>query len=276
MNNGAAAVLLAAAALAGGRELIVSRGQLVEIGGSFRIPEVVAQSGARLREVGTTNRTRPADYERALGPETGAILRVHQSNFRTVGFVEEAPVDALCSPRRAGHRRRRLRGRSRTASPSCPPSRRCGTRSPPGCALVCFSGDKLLGGPQAGLLVGRREAVERCRSHPLARALRIDKLSLAALEATLRLYREAGRDAAAAIPVLAMLTAGEDELARRAQSMCSQLAGSGGGARVIRAAAKAGGGAPRCSSSWARSARSTRARSRSTRSRSGCARASRR
>ena len=128
------------------------------------------------------------------------------------------------------------------ASPSCPPSRRCGTRSPPA-PRSSASGDKLLGGPRAGLLVGRREAVERCRSHPLARALRIDKLSLAALEATLQLYREAGRDAAAAIPVLAMLTAGEDELARRAQSMGSQLAGSGVGARVIHAAAKAGGGA---------------------------------
>ncbi|MGH2796320.1 MAG: L-seryl-tRNA(Sec) selenium transferase, partial [Thermoleophilaceae bacterium] len=170
VNNCAAAVLLAAAALAGGRELVVSRGQLVEIGGSFRIPDVVAQSGARLREVGTTNRTRLADYAEALGPDTGAILRAHQSNFRTVGFVEEVEVEQLCSlgvpaiddvgsgaladgvPELAGE----------------PPVRRSVGA---GCAVVCFSGDKLLGGPQAGLMAGRRDAIERCRSHPLARAV---------------------------------------------------------------------------------------------------------
>ena len=242
VNNCAAAVLLAGAALAGGRELVVSRGQLVEIGGSFRIPEIVAQSGARLREVGTTNRTRLADYERALGPEVGAILRVHQSNFRTVGFVEEVSIEALCSlgvpviddpgsgalaegvPELAGE----------------PPVRRSVTA---GCAVVCFSGDKLLGGPQAGVMAGRREAIERCRSHPLARALRSDKLSLAALETVLRLYRDAERQAAAAIPVLRMLTAGEAELSGRAERMRSLLAEAGAGARVIRATAKAGGGA---------------------------------
>ena len=182
-----AAALLAAAALAGpGREVVVSRGQLVEIGGGFRVPDVIAQAGARLVEVGTTNRTRLADYERALGPDTGAILRVHQSNFRQLGFVEDVAIEALCAlgvpviddvgSGALGRAVRRARVRRSVAA---------------GAALVCFSGDKLLGGPQAGLLVGRAAAVEAARTHPLARALRIDKLSLAALEATLRLHRDA-------------------------------------------------------------------------------------
>jgi len=235
MNNCAGAVLLAAAALAGGRELVVSRGQLVEIGGSFRIPEVVAQSGARLREVGTTNRTRLADYERALGEETGAILRAHQSNFRTVGFVEDVEIERLCSlgvpviddvgSGALAERVPELAGE--------PPVRRSVAA---GCAVVCFSGDKLLGGPQAGLMAGRREAIERCRSHPLARALRPDKLSLAALEAVLRLYRD-GREES--IPVLRMLTAGEDELRQRAERMRAGMPG----ARVMDDVAKVGGGA---------------------------------
>ena len=199
VNNGAGAALLAVAALAGpGREVVVSRGQLVEIGGGFRVPEVIAQAGARLVEVGTTNRTRLADYERAIGADTGAILRVHPSNFRQLGFVEEVAIEALCALGRAGDRRRRVGGAAWTGSAT---SRRCARSVAAGAALVCFSGDKLLGGPQAGLLVGRADAVARARAHPLARALRIDKLSLAALEATLRLYREPER-AAAEIPVL--------------------------------------------------------------------------
>src|SRR5690606_7433361 len=168
VNNGAAAVLLAAAALAGGRELIVSRGQLVEIGGAFRIPDVVAQSGARLVEVGTTNRTRRADYERALGPETGAILRAHQSNFRTVGFTAEVEIEELCAlgvPVIDDVGSGVLAGGIPELADE-PPLRRSVAA---GAAVVCCSGDKLLGGPQAGLLVGRREAIERCRSHPLAR-----------------------------------------------------------------------------------------------------------
>src|SRR3712207_2119885 len=192
VNNCASAVLLATAALAAEKEVVVSRGQLVEIGGSFRVPDVVAQSGARLVEVGTTNRTRLADYERALGPETGTILRAHQSNFRTVGFVEEAGVEELCE---LGVPVIDDLGSGALAEgvPELadePPVRRSVEA---GCAVVCFSGDKLLGGPQAGLMVGRREAIERCRRHPLARALRVDKLSLAALEATLRLYRDPER-----------------------------------------------------------------------------------
>ena len=239
VNNCASAVLLAAAALAGdGRELVVSRGQLVEIGGGFRIPEVVAQAGARLVEVGTTNRTRRADYERAIGPATGAVMRAHQSNFRTVGFVEEVSIEELCGLAvpvidDVGS------GALAAGVPELadePPVRRSVAA---GAAVVCFSGDKLLGGPQAGLMVGTREAIALCRSHPLARALRIDKLSLAALEATLRLYLDPER-ALREVPVLRMLVAGEDELLTRAELMRSLI---GDTAQVIAASGKVGGGA---------------------------------
>jgi L-seryl-tRNA(Ser) seleniumtransferase len=241
VNNCASAVLLAAAALAGGRELVVSRGQLVEIGGSFRIPDVVAQSGARLVEVGTTNRTRLGDYERAFRPETGAVMRAHQSNFRTVGFVEEVQIEELCTAAAgaglpviddvgSGALAERL-----PELADEPPVRRSVAA---GCAVTCFSGDKLLGGPQAGLMVGTAEAISRCRSHPLARAVRIDKLSLAALEATLRLYLDPPR-ALREIPVLRMLAAGEEELRGRAELMSGIV---GDAARVIVAAGKVGGG----------------------------------
>jgi L-seryl-tRNA(Ser) seleniumtransferase len=241
VNNCAAAVLLAAAAVAAGRDLVVSRGQLVEIGGSFRVPDVVAQSGARLVEVGTTNRTRLADYERAVGADTGAILRAHQSNFRTVGFVEEVAIEELCSlgvPVIDDVGSGALAERVPELSDE-PPVRRSVSA---GCAVVCFSGDKLLGGPQAGLMVGARAAIDRCRSHPLARALRIDKLSLAALEATLKLYRDPA-GTLREVPVLRMLTAGEGELRARAELMRDGLAGGGVDAQVIVAAAKVGGGA---------------------------------
>jgi L-seryl-tRNA(Ser) seleniumtransferase len=241
VNNCAAAVLLAAAALAGGRELVVSRGQLVEIGGSFRIPDVVAQSGATLVEVGTTNRTRIADYERAIGPSTGAVLRAHQSNFRTLGFVEQVEIEDLCGLGLpviddVGS------GALAEGVPELGDEPAVRRSVEAGCALVCFSGDKLLGGPQAGLMAGTAQAIERCRRHPLARALRIDKLSLAALEATLRLYRDP-RGAIREIPVLRMLTAGQEELARRAAAMCDLLTGAGADARVVEADAKVGGGA---------------------------------
>jgi L-seryl-tRNA(Ser) seleniumtransferase len=237
VNNCAAAVLLAAAALAGdGREVVVSRGQLIEIGGSFRIPDVVAQSGAVLREVGTTNRTRLRDYASALGEATGAILRAHPSNFRAVGFVEEVSIEALCGlgvpvVDDVG---------SGVLADDAPlladePAVRRSLRA--GAALVCFSGDKLLGGPQAGVMVGTADAVEACRRHPLARALRIDKLSLAALEATLALYRDPER-ARREIPVLAMLEADPGILQKRAE----RLAGAIGG-EVVEAVAKVGGGA---------------------------------
>jgi L-seryl-tRNA(Ser) seleniumtransferase len=241
VNNCAAAVLLAAAALAAGRELVVSRGQLVEIGGSFRIPDVVAQSGATLVEVGTTNRTRIADYERAIGESTGAVLRAHQSNFRTLGFVEQVEIEDLC----------RLRvpviddvgsGALAEGVPELGEEPAVRRSVEAGCALVCFSGDKLLGGPQTGLMAGTAQAIERCRVHPLARALRIDKLSLAALEATLRVYRDP-RAAIREIPVLRMLTAGQEELARRAAAMRDVVAAAGADARVVEADAKVGGGA---------------------------------
>src|SRR4051812_26453645 len=227
VNNCAGAVTLAAAALAGdGRELIVSRGQLIEIGGSFRIPEVVAQAGARLVEVGTTNRTRLSDYSGAIGAETGAILRAHPSNFRTLGFVEQVEIEELCAlpaPVIDDVGSGVLADEVELLADE-PPVRRS-VRA--GAAVVCFSGDKLLGGPQAGLLVGERDAIAACRRHPLARAVRIDKLSLAALEATLKLYRDPDH-ARRAIPVLAMLTADEAALAGRAQ----RLAAATGGALV--------------------------------------------
>ena len=190
VNNCAGATLLAAAALAGpDREVIVSRGQLVEIGGGFRVPDVIAQAGARLVEVGTTNRTRRADYERAIGADTGAILRAHPSNFRQLGFVQEVEIEELCElgvpviddvgSGVLGDELELLREE---------PAVRRSVRA--GAALVCFSGDKLLGGPQAGVIVGRTDAVAAARAHPLARALRLDKLGLAALEATLQLYRD--------------------------------------------------------------------------------------
>ena len=242
VNNGAAAVLLAAAALAGpGRAIVVARGQLVEIGGGFRIPEVIAQSGARLIEVGTTNRTRLADYEGALQTHdnVGAIMRVHQSNFRTVGFVQDVPVEALCElgvPVIDDVGSGWLAGQPSLDERLDEPAIAASVAA--GAALVCCSGDKLLGGPQAGLMVGRREAVEAARRHPLARAMRIDKLSLAALEATLRLYRDPER-ALREIPVLAMLATDEETLAARAGQLADAI---GERAQLTRAAAKAGGG----------------------------------
>ena len=244
VNNGAAAVLLAVAALAGpGREVVVSRGQLVEIGGGFRIPDVVAQSGARLVEVGTTNRTRLGDYQRALGrtdADVGAILRVHQSNFRAVGFVEDVSIEELCGlgpPVIDDVGSGVLADASGMPVLGDEPSLSRSLEA--GAALVCCSGDKLLGGPQAGLIVGTRDAVTSARSHPLARALRIDKLSLASLAATLLLYRDPER-ARTEVPVLAMLEASEDELAARAERLRS---GIGPESEVVRATARVGGGA---------------------------------
>ncbi|MBV9310459.1 MAG: L-seryl-tRNA(Sec) selenium transferase, partial [Solirubrobacterales bacterium] len=244
VNNGAAAVLLAVAALAGwDRGVVVSRGQLVEIGGGFRIPDVIEQSGARLIEVGTTNRTRLADYERAVaasGEQVGAILRVHQSNFRAVGFVEDVAVESLCGlgvPVIDDVGSGVLADAAGMPALGDEPSLKRSVAA--GAALVCCSGDKLLGGPQAGVVVGREGAVEAVRKHPLARAMRIDKLSLAALEATLRLYREPDR-ARAEIPVLAMVEAQEEVLARRAQRI-AELAGTG--ASIDRTVSRVGGGA---------------------------------
>jgi L-seryl-tRNA(Ser) seleniumtransferase len=237
VNNCAAAVLLAAAALGGPeRDVVVSRGQLIEIGGGFRIPEVVAQAGARLVEVGTTNRTRLADYAAALGERTGAILRAHPSNFRTLGFTEEVEIEALCGlgvPVIDDVGSGVLADEYELLADE--PAVRRSIRA--GAAIVCFSGDKLLGGPQAGLMVGAREAIEACRRHPLARAVRIDKLSLAALGATLALYRDPDL-ARAELPVLAMLDAPAEALDARARRLAEACGGE-----VVATTAKVGGGA---------------------------------
>ncbi|MDQ7843612.1 MAG: L-seryl-tRNA(Sec) selenium transferase [Armatimonadota bacterium] len=226
VNNNAGAVLLALAALARDREVIVSRGELVEIGGSFRLPDVMAQSGARLVEVGTTNRTYPRDYERAITPQTALLLKVHRSNFRMDGFVcEVSAADLVEIGRRHGLpvmydlgsgclvdlRRRGL-----------PPEPTVREAVEAGCDVVAFSGDKLLGGPQAGLLVGSAAAIEQIRAHPLARALRMDKLDYAALSATLQLYRDP-ETAWTEIPVLQMLSRSADELRHAAEHLQAAL-----------------------------------------------------
>jgi L-seryl-tRNA(Ser) seleniumtransferase len=233
VNNNAAAVLLALAALAEGREVIVSRGELIEIGDGFRIPDVLARSGARLVEVGTTNRTRATDYEQAIGPETAVLLRVHQSNFRVVGFTEQPRVEELA----AVARRHALPlvddlGSGVLEALTDEPSAREVLAG--GADLVCFSGDKLLGGPQAGIVAGRADLVERLRRHPLQRALRADKLTIAALEGTLQLHL----DAPERIPVLRMLR----EPAAAVRKRASRLAAAVGGT-VEETVARVGGGA---------------------------------
>ncbi len=245
VGNGAGAVLLAAAALGGpGSRIVVSRGQLVEIGGGFRIPEVISTSGATLTEVGTTNRTRLADYERALRQADGrptVILRVHPSNFRSLGFVEDVPIEALCGLGApviddvgSGVITRQHGIPALADEPAVAHSVAAGA------ALVCCSGDKLLGGPQAGILVGRADAIAAARAHPLARALRIDKLSLAALEATLRLYRDPAR-ARREIPVLAMLDVSDEVLAARAQRLRNGIGPER--CEIVASVARVGGGA---------------------------------
>jgi L-seryl-tRNA(Ser) seleniumtransferase len=236
VNNNAGAMLLALAALAEGREVIVSRGELIEIGDGFRIPDVLARSGARLVEVGTTNRTRAADYERAVGPDTALLLRVHPSNFRVVGFAERPGLKELAAlGRRTGVPVLDDLGSGALVELGDEPCAQDALAA--GADLVCFSGDKLLGGPQAGIVAGRAELVEKLRRHPLHRALRIDKLSLAALEGTLLLYLEPDR-AVATVPVLRMVR--EDAAAVRARA--ERLAAAVGGA-VEQTVARVGGGA---------------------------------
>ncbi len=233
VNNNAAAVLLALAALAEGREVVVSRGELVEIGDGFRIPDVLARSGARLVEVGTTNRTRADDYERAIGPDTALVLRVHQSNFRLVGFTELPRLADIAAVAHAhGLPLVDDLGSGVLAGIAGEPTARESLAA--GTDLVCFSGDKLLGGPQAGIVAGRANLVEQLRRHPLQRALRVDKLTLAALEGTLLLHR----DAPERIPVLRML--GEDvEIVRARATRLAELTGG----TVEETVARVGGGA---------------------------------
>ena len=237
VNNNAGAMLLALAALARGREVVVSRGELVEIGGSFRIPDILEASGARLREVGTTNRTHSMDYERAIGPETALLLKVHRSNFEQRGFVTEVSLPEL-----AGLSRERGiplvedlgSGTLIDLAPhGLPPETYAPSRLRAGADVVCFSGDKLLGGPQAGLLLTREAEVARqLRSHPLARALRLDKLSLAALDSTLGTYLE-GR-AEEEIPILRQLLADPVELEARARALAGAIEGVEGVAVEVR------------------------------------------
>jgi L-seryl-tRNA(Ser) seleniumtransferase len=241
VNNNAAAVLLALTALARGKEVIVSRGQLVEIGGSFRMPDVMRLSGARMVEVGTTNRTRAADYEQAITSKTAALLRVHTSNFRVTGFTEAAGLSELATIARAhavlliddlGSGAAQAVGDEPTIAESVEHS-----------DVVTFSGDKLLGGPQAGIVVGRgdrgREAIRRMARHPLARAVRIDKLTLAALEATLRQRLTGHGDD---IPVDRMLGASAAELRRRAGFWSVKLADRGVETAIVEGSSAVGGG----------------------------------
>jgi L-seryl-tRNA(Ser) seleniumtransferase len=226
VNNNAAAVILALSSLAQGREVIVSRGELVEIGGSFRIPDVMLQSGARLVEVGTTNRTHIRDFQAALTDATALLLKVHTSNFAIVGFTADASVAEMASLGRASAIPVMLDAGSGCLIDLSP----YGITGEPtirqyleaGADVVTFSGDKMLGGPQAGLIAGARRFIEPMKRHPLLRALRMDKLSLASLEATLRLYRDQRR-ALAAIPTLRMLTMTAAQLARRADVIARRL-----------------------------------------------------
>jgi L-seryl-tRNA(Ser) seleniumtransferase len=227
VNNNAAATVLALKSLAAGREVIVSRGQLVEIGGSFRLPEIFAASGAVLREVGTTNRTRLADYERAIGPQTAALLRVHASNFRIIGFTESVPIAELAALGRSHGLWTIDDTGSGALGPGLPPGVAADEPTAvgsidAGADLVLFSGDKLLGGPQCGVLLGTRPAIARVASDPLMRAFRVDKMTLAALEATLRLALD--REVAhRRIPLWAALTASTDVLLKRAHALAAEL-----------------------------------------------------
>jgi L-seryl-tRNA(Ser) seleniumtransferase len=246
VNNCASALVLALNSLAAGREAIVSRGELIEIGGSFRVPDIMAKSGATLVEVGTTNRTHLADYTDAIGESTGAIVKVHRSNFEVRGFVAEADVAELAPVARThavpllfdfgsglllSLEQYGLRGE---------PTARDAVRA--GATLVLMSGDKLLGGPQAGIIVGDASAVAACRKNPLARAVRVDKLTLAALEATLSLYRDAAR-AVREIPTLAMLTTPPAHIRLRAEQVAARLSAHGITCDVIETEASVGGGA---------------------------------
>jgi L-seryl-tRNA(Ser) seleniumtransferase len=242
VNNCAAALVLSLAALAKGKPVLVSRGELIEIGGEFRIPDIMAASGARLVEVGTTNRTRIADYRKAMEDRTAAILKVHPSNYRVVGFTAETAASELAT---LAHDRSipfvydvgsGLLDTER-GFPGEEPTVRGALQA--GADLVTFSGDKLLGGPQAGGIVGRADLIARLRRHPLARAMRMDKLQVAALGATLALY---ARGEHTKIPIHRMIHETPDALAQRARRLCGEMGGDLEGAHVVRSDAVVGGG----------------------------------
>jgi L-seryl-tRNA(Ser) seleniumtransferase len=228
VNNNAAATVIVLRALCQGKEVVISRGQLIEIGGSFRIPEIMGVSGAVLREVGTTNITRLADYERAIGPNTGALLQVHTSNYRVSGFTKSVPLADLV----ALGRRHNIPVIDDIGSGAMVDFARFGFEGEPvarqsvaaGVDVVLFSGDKLLGGPQAGIIAGRKELVQRVEKDPLMRAFRLDKMTLAALAATLQLYRNSER-ALTEVPTLRMLAIQRADLQRRAERLAMQLRG---------------------------------------------------
>ena len=247
VNNNAAATLLVLTALAAGREVIVSRGELVEIGGGFRVPDVMAQSGALLREVGTTNRTRAADYAAAISDRTALILRVHPSNFRIEGFTERPGLDELVALGRrfdvpvvedigSGY----LGGTGAVRPPALRDEPAVADSIAAGADVVMFSGDKLLGGPQSGIVAGRQQLVSQVRTHPLMRALRVDKLTYAALEATLAEF-DAGR-AAATVPVSRMLALTVDEIDTRARDLAARLDSLGLQSVVMDGESTVGGG----------------------------------
>ena len=240
VNNNAAAIMLILSALAAGREVVISRGELVEIGGGFRVPDVMRQSGAVLREVGTTNRTRVTDFTAAVSASTAMFLRVHPSNFRIEGFTERPALAALAGAARAVHLPlvEDIGSGSLTDSlagePSVPASIDAGVD------VVCFSGDKLLGGPQCGIIAGRRVLIDRLRTHPLMRALRADKITFALLEATLLEY-SAGR-AAVTIPVQRMLHMSADDIEARAQVLAQSFASHGWRVALMSGSSAVGGG----------------------------------
>jgi L-seryl-tRNA(Ser) seleniumtransferase len=243
VNNCAAAVLLMLMALAKGKEVIVGRGELVEIGGGFRMPDVMRLSGARLVEVGTTNRTRPEDYAAAITPKTAAILKVHASNFQVVGFTESVEIDALAGVARQHHvlLLHDLGSGSLldSAAYGLAPEPRIQESLRAGTDLLACSGDKLLGGPQAGLLLGRAEVVDRVMKHPLARVVRVDKLTLAALTATLDLYLT---QSVAELPIWSMLGASAEVVAARALAWQHSLMNRGIAVEVVPAESTVGGG----------------------------------
>lgn len=246
VNNNAAATLLCLVALAYKKEVVVSRGELVEIGGSFRVPEIMEQGGTVLKEIGTTNKTHLADYERAIGPDTAALLKVHPSNYRVIGFTEDVPAEQLAQLAHS----RGLPLIYDLGSGLLEDLSSYGLDEPTaqkalaaGADVILFSGDKLLGGPQAGIIAGKKEYIEKMKKHPLARVVRVDKMTLAALEQTLRIYRDP-KEALQKIPVLSMVTRPAGELRTTAQGFAAGLAAEGLNAQfgIREDVARVGGG----------------------------------